>query len=202
MSEHPAYYQWRPHPWHGLEAGSNPPSLVQVYVELTPFDVAKYELDKVTGYLKVNRLQKTSATPPTIYGLIPRTLCGERVGKLCSEAKSGDGDPLDICVVTSRQINQHEILLDARVIGGIQTIDHDQADDKIIAVLDNDDIWGNLKDIVELPDILTERLRHYFGTYKATPEGENAVKIQGVYGFEHACRVVTAAMEDYQEKFG
>jgi inorganic pyrophosphatase len=202
MSSHPFFFQWRPHPWHGLEVGQHPPELVQAYIEITPFDVAKYELDKVTGYLRVNRLQKTSATPPTLYGLIPRTYCGSRVGALSPAAKSGDCDPLDICVMNSRQISHNDILLDARVIGGLQVVDGEEADDKIVSVLDNDDIWGNVRDISELPATLTERLRHYFLTYKMGPDDENKIQIYDTYGFEHVCQVIQAAMEDYQEAYG
>lgn len=202
MSSHPSFYQWRPHPWHGLEAGRRPPELVQVFIEITPFDVAKYELDKVTGYLRVNRLQKTSATPPALYGLIPRTYCGERVGALSPSAKAGDGDPLDICVISSGQISHNEVLVDARVIGGLQVVDGEEADDKIISVLENDDIWGNLRDIAELPNTLVDRLRHYFLTYKMGPDSENRIQIYDTYGYEHACQVIQAAMDDYQAEYG
>jgi inorganic pyrophosphatase len=185
-----------------LEAGRHPPELVQVYIEITPFDVAKYELDKVTGYLRVNRLQKTSATPPALYGLIPRTFCGERVGALSPSAKAGDGDPLDICVISSGQISHNEVLVDARVIGGLQVVDGEEADDKIISVLENDDIWGNLRDIAELPNTLVDRLRHYFLTYKMGPGSDNRIQIYETYGYEHACQVIQAAMDDYQAEYG
>ena len=201
-SNHSAFFRWRPHPWHGLEVGRQPPQFVQAYIEITPMDLAKYELDKITGYLRVNRLQRTSAMPPTLYGLIPRTYCGRRVGALSPAAKSGDGDPLDICVMTSRQITNNDILLDTKVIGGLQLIDHEEADDKIIAVLDNDDFWGDIRDISQLPSTLTERLSHYFLTYKMGPDSENKVKLQQVYGCDHAFQVIRAAMEDYQEEYG
>ena len=73
------FYRWRPHPWHGLETGPDPPGLVHGYIEITPFDLVKYELDKGTGYLRVDRPQRTSSQPPTLYGIIPRTFCGDRV---------------------------------------------------------------------------------------------------------------------------
>ena len=64
----PPFYRWRPHPWHGLDAGPNPPRVVFAYIELTPFDLIKYEVDKVTGYLRVDRPQRSSSQPPTLYG--------------------------------------------------------------------------------------------------------------------------------------
>ena len=93
------------------------------YVEITPFDLVKYEIDKVTGYLRVDRPQRTSSQPPTIYGFIPRTYCGRRVHRLSPDAAHGDGDPLDICVITERPLNRAEVILTARVVGGIQASD-------------------------------------------------------------------------------
>src|SRR5690606_19859012 len=119
MSKSSQYNLWRPHPWHGLEVGPNPPVLVSAYIELCPFDLMKYEIDKVTGYLRVDRPQRTSPQPPTLYGFIPRTYCGDRVGKLMPGASYGDGDPLDICVVSERPIARSEVILDAKVVGGL-----------------------------------------------------------------------------------
>ena len=88
------------------------------YIEITPFDVIKYEVDKPSGYLKVDRPQQTSSSPPTLYGFIPRTYCAEEVAALCPGAVIGDGDPLDICVISERPIDRADILLTARVVGG------------------------------------------------------------------------------------
>ena len=71
------FYRWRPHPWHGLEAGPNPPSEIHAYIEITPFDLVKYEVDKATGYLRVDRPQRSSSQPPALYGFIPRTYCDD-----------------------------------------------------------------------------------------------------------------------------
>ncbi len=105
------------------------------YIEITPFDVIKYELDKPTGYIKVDRPQETSSSPPTLYGFIPRTYCAERVADLCPSAVRGDGDPLDICVISERAIDRADITMTATVVGGLQMLDGDEADDKIIGVL-------------------------------------------------------------------
>jgi inorganic pyrophosphatase len=88
-----------------------------------------------------------------------------------------------------------------RVLGGIQTLDGGKADDKIIGVLENDNFWGNARDLTDLPPRLVERLEHYFATYKLV-EGESPqVSIQGVYHAEQARQVVAAAIEDYREAF-
>ena len=144
----PPFYRFRPHPWHGLDAGEQAPKIVNAYIEITPFDTMKYEIDKSTGYLKVDRPQRGSAQPPTLYGFIPRTYCAQRVAALSSSGvDKADGDPLDICVVSERPITRSEILLDARVVGGIRMIDRGEADDKIIAVLDNDPYYKTTNDI-------------------------------------------------------
>lgn len=196
-----AFTRWRPHPWHGLTAGPEPPVMITAYIELTPFDVVKYEVDKATGYLKVDRPQQTSSSPPTLYGFIPRTYAGDRVRDLCPGAEAGDGDPMDVCVISERPINRADILLTARVVGGLQMIDGREADDKIIAVLAKDPIWADVKDLVELPDALIDRLSHYFETYKLHPGSDADVTIARRYGREHAYRVIEASIEDYGERF-
>lgn len=196
------FYRWRPHPWHGLEVGREPPYRVHAYIEITPFDTVKYEIDKKTGYMRVDRPQRTSSQPPTLYGFIPRTFCGQRVGDLIPAAKCGDGDPLDVCVFSERPITRSEVLLNVRVIGGLQMIDDEEADDKIVAVLENDPLWGDAKDISELPHSLSERLRHYFLTYKLLPGETVTTHIEQIYGHEHASKVVKASIEDYIDEFG
>jgi inorganic pyrophosphatase len=193
-----SFHEWRPHPWHGLPVGREPPLSVNAYIEITPFDHIKYEVDKESGYLRVDRPQRGSNQAPALYGFIPRTFCGDRVRRLCPGAESGDGDPLDICVVSERPIERSEIIVPARVVGGIQLLDRGEADDKIIAVLENDLIWGEARDVVELPNILEERLRHYFSTYKLVPGGEPQIVIQEIYGHEHAMQVVEASVADYE----
>jgi inorganic pyrophosphatase len=196
------FFRWRPHPWHGLEVGPSPPETVHAYIEITPFDTVKYELDKVTGFLRVDRPQRTSSSPPTLYGFIPRTFCGERVAALLPGAARGDGDPLDVCVLSERPINRSEVVLTARIVGGLPMLDGGEADDKIVAVLQNDPLWGQMTELGELPSVLAERLRHYFETYKLVPGQPSTVSIGPAYGREHAQRVLMAAMEDYEEAFG
>ena len=194
--------QFRPHPWHGLETGPQPPGLVYAFIEITPFDLVKYEVDKLSGYLRVDRPQRTSSQPPALYGFIPRTYCAARVQKLSPKARRGDGDPLDICVLSERAITRGEILMRVRVVGGFQMVDGEEADDKIIAVLDNDYVYGEAREISDLPKVLVERLQHYFETYKLIPGQPPSVRIERVYGRAHAERVVQAAMRDYSDAFG
>mgnify|MGYP006294376969 CR=1 FL=1 len=191
----------RPHPWHGLAVGKKPPGLVHAYIEITPFDLVKYEIDKSTGYLMVDRPQRTSSLPPTLYGFIPRTYCGRRVAELMPGARRGDHDPLDICVISERPINQPEVIVNARVIGGLPMLDHGEADDKLIAILDNDPLWESTNDAAELPATVLSRLRHYFMTYKVLPGEENQVSIDEAYGRERALEVVSAAIEDYVDEY-
>lgn len=197
-----SFYRWRPHPWHGLTVGEEAPLIVNAYIEMTPFDFVKYEVDKKTGYMHVDRPQRSSSHPPALYGFIPRTYCGEEVGDLNKSAGQGDGDPLDICIISERPINRGEIIVRAKVVGGLQGTDHGEADDKIIAVLKNDNIYGEIDDISELPTVLVERLRHYFLTYKLVPGQENKFSIEKTYGRDEAFKVIKAAMEDYENVFG
>ncbi len=196
------FFRWRPHPWHGLPVGPQPPHIVHAYIEITPFDLVKYEVEKTTGYLRVDRPQRTSSQPPTLYGFIPRTFCGDRVSQLTTAAGRGDGDPLDICVISERPITKSEVILNVRVVGGMLMVDNGEADDKIIAVLANDLFWESAQDIDDLPKVLVERLRHYFSTYKLVPGKEAQTFIEEVYDARRAMQVVEAAMQDYEDAYG
>ncbi|MFK7828525.1 MAG: inorganic pyrophosphatase [Congregibacter sp.] len=199
MYRNEKFNRWRRHPWHGLDARTEGAAedIVQVYIEMLPTDVVKYELDKNSGFLMVDRPQRTTSSPPALYGFIPRTYCAEEVAKRCPGVEVADCDPLDICVYSERHINRSDIILNARVLGGIQMIDGGEADDKIIAILDGDNIWGGAKDISDLPDIKVERLQHYFSTYKMIPGKDMNIKVDHVYGREEALKVIAAAEKDY-----
>ena len=204
MYNNSQFNRWRRHPWHGLRARTEgaKEDIVQVYIEMTPDDVVKYELDKASGFLMVDRPQRTTSSPPALYGFIPRTYCAEEVAKRCPHADIADGDPLDICVFSERHITRADIVLNARVVGGIQMIDGGEADDKIIAVLEGDNIWGDVHDIADLPSIKTERLQHYFSTYKLIPGKDANIKVDHVYGRDEAMRVIAAAETDYWNHYG
>jgi len=195
------------HPWHGVAPG-DPADVVQAFIEIVPTDTVKYELDKPSGHLRIDRPQRFSSQPPTLYGFIPQTYCGKRVGQRCSERIGkagirGDGDPMDICVLTEKSIAQGNFLLRARPIGGLRMLDGEEADDKIVAVLERDMAYGDLRDIADCPKGLIERLRHYFLTYKQMP-GEKAreVRIAEVYDRVEAVEVLRLSLQDYRESFG
>lgn len=195
------YTQYRPHPWHGLDLrpDANEEMIVNAYIEMTPFDSVKYEIDKKTGYLFLDRPQRYSSQLPALYGFIPKTYCGEEVRALCPEASEGDGDPLDICILCERPVQRGELLVHARVLGGLPMIDGGEADDKIVAVLPNDPIWEGVRDISELPVALIDRIRHYFLTYKLKPGmTEPPATIGATYDAAHALKVVEASSRDYQ----
>jgi inorganic pyrophosphatase len=196
-----SYSRWRPHPWHGLEPGPDAPRVVNAYIEITPFDLMKYEVDKASGYLRVDRPQRTSSQPPSLYGFIPQTYCGERVRRLAPGCERGDGDPLDICVISERPINHSEVLLRAVVVGGLKIIDRSEADDKIIAVLEGDYVWGEAQEIGDLPGALLERIEHYFSTYKLVPDQPPGIEVTGRYGYAQAAAVIHASIDDYREMF-
>ena len=197
---------FRPHPWHGVALGAAAPRRVTVYVEIVPTDTVKYEIDKESGLLHIDRPQKYSNLCPTLYGFLPRTYCGRRVGAF-SAARSGraqlagDGDPLDICVLTEKTIPRGDILLTAIPIGGLRLVDGDEADDKLIAVLDGDAIYGGLADIADGPRGLLDRLQHYFLTYKQAPGESPRTALDGTYGREEAWEVIRRSVDDYAERF-
>ncbi len=198
-----SFSKWRPHPWHGIAMGKQPPVLVNAYIEITPFDGIKYEIDKETGYLKVDRPQLTSSLPPALYGFIPRTLCDEKVRALSRTATRGDQDPLDVLVLSERPINRSEVLVPSRVIGGFRMVDRGEADDKIIAVLENDPVYAAIRELAELPQVIRNRLEHYFLTYKLVPGQPDAVvAIEQTYGLAEASQVILAAADDYARVFG
>ncbi|MEM9467368.1 MAG: inorganic pyrophosphatase [Actinomycetota bacterium] len=196
--------RYRAHPWHGLPTGADAPAVVEAYIEITPYDGVKYEIDKATGYLRVDRPQGSSALPPSLYGFIPRTYCDDRVAALTPRADHGDKDPLDICVLSQQRIDRAEVVVPARVVGGIRLLDEGEADDKIVAVLASDTVFDYAQDIKHLPEAVTNRLVHYFATYKMrmTGEQDNPMEIVGTYGRDEAHQVITASMADYVDAFG
>ena len=198
----PTFSQWRPHPWHGLPTGERAPEVVNAFIEITPFDLAKYEIDKESGYLRLDRPQGTSSLPPTLYGFIPRTYCGERVTRLSSSTDKSDRDPLDICVFCEHLIGRSEVLVRAKVIGGLHFVDNGEADDKIFAVLEGDNFWGHAEKLEDLPPVVVERVQHYFASYKSKPGARQEVVFKSAYGLERALEVIRASMADYEDTFG
>lgn len=199
------FTHYKPHPWHGIQIGKDAPETVIAYIEMVPTDTVKYEIDKASGYRKVDRPQKFSNITPALYGFIPQTYCDQKIAEFARtktdlEVLKGDGDPLDICVITERIITSGDIILEAVPIGGFRMIDKGEADDKIIAVLKQDEIYGKLRDITECPQPLLNRLKHYFLTYKSIPGSDtaNQVQITAMYNREEALEVIKCSMEDYK----
>lgn len=196
------------HPWHGVAPGEEAPEVVNAYIEIVPTDAVKYELDKVSGHLRVDRPQRFSSFCPTLYGFIPQTFCGEAVAEICRQRTGltdveGDGDPMDICVLTEKTAAHGNFFVRARPIGGLRMIDGNDADDKIIAVLESDVVYGRLEDITECPKGLIDRLKHYFMSYKQLPdEAPRRVEIIDVYNRAEALEIIRRSIADYRERYG
>lgn len=200
-------YIYRAHPWHGVNIGTRSPKFVNAYIELVPTDTVKYEVDKVTGFLRVDRPQLYSNICPSLYGLIPQTYCGERVAEYCKDKTGreniiGDHDPLDICVLTEKLVPTGNVLVTCKPIGGFRMIDGGEADDKIIAVMSTDAVYSKITDITQVPESVINRLKHYFLTYKQSPDNPiMKCEITHTYGREEAFEVIERSILDYDDKF-
>lgn len=171
------------HPWHEVPAGRNLPEFVNGIIEIPRGSRAKFEIDKDSGLIKLDRVIYASMYYPLNYGFIPQTL-GE------------DGDPLDIVVLT--QVSVVPLcLIPSKVIGVMQMIDRGEADEKIIAVAEQDPSVSHIADIGDLPDYLLSELRHFFENYK-TLENKKVV-INDFLSKEKAFQVVEASAKHYRE---
>jgi inorganic pyrophosphatase len=200
--------KYKSHPWHGIHPGENFPEILTAFIEIVPTDTVKYEIDKESGWLKVDRPQLYSNIVPALYGFIPQTLCDVEVGKLCMEKTGkqnirGDQDPMDILVLKEKHIQNGGILVQAIPIGGFRMVDNNEADDKIIAVMKDDAVYSKYTELSELPESIVNRLKHYFLTYKDIPDavGKRRVEIASVYGREEALDVIKRSAVDYKNRF-
>lgn len=173
------------HPWHGAHYGDNAPQTVKALIEIPQGSRTKYEIDKETGLLKLDRVIYSSFHYPVNYGFIPQTF-------------GQDGDPLDILVLCSQSI-QPLCLVDATVIGNMQMIDSGEEDDKIIAVATKDPSVSHITNISELPRHFFNELKNYFEQYKVLEEKE--VRIDKFLDREEAYTVINDAIELYKQKF-
>ena len=117
--------RYKSHPWHGVDIGPGAPEVIVCFIEMVPTDTVKYEVDKDSGYLRIDRPQKYSNVVPALYGFIPQTYSADSVAAYCNEKTGrkdvvGDEDPIDICVLTEKEITHGDILVRARPIGGFQ----------------------------------------------------------------------------------
>ncbi len=195
------------HPWHGVEIGADAPAEETVFIEIVPSDTVKYEVDKETGYLKIDRPQQYSNVVPANYGFIPRTYCGKRIAARAASGTSlkvtgGDRDPLDILVLSEHHIPRGDIILKARPIGGFCLLDGGEADDKIVSVLKGDKVFEQYTEVSQLPKGILDRFEHYFLTYKSLPGESRRCEIAYSYGRDASYEVINAAVADYDTMFG
>jgi len=172
--------------WHGISAGEKVPETINVIIENPRGSKNKYEIDKKTGIIKLDRAMKTSQDFPFDYGFVPRTLWD-------------DNDPLDIIVLTTYPLSPG-ILLEARPIGIMKMIDCGEGDDKIITVPKNDPRWDNTKDIKDINPHMLKEFRHFFETYKTIEDKK--VVINGFQGKKMALKAIEKGMRIYEKKFG
>lgn len=173
-------------PWHDVKTGENAPDIVSAIIEIPANTRAKYELDKESGLLRLDRVLYSSIYYPANYGFIPQSYCD-------------DQDPLDIVVLSQIEM-QPLCLVDAKVIGAMRMLDAGEMDDKIISVAINDMSVSHIEDVSELPQHFFRELRNFFEDYKKL---ENRTVI--VEDFEHkdvALEIVRQSMVDYRNKFG
>lgn len=173
-------------PWHDVSAGDNPPQLVNAIIEIPRRSRAKYEIDKETGLLKLDRILYSAVHYPANYGLIPQTL-GE------------DNDPLDVMVLS--YIDAPPLcLMRARIIGVMRMIDGGEGDDKLIAVAEDDVSVNHIRDVEELPQQFKTELTHFFSEYKALENKE--VRVDGIQGHDVAFDIIEKGIASYKAKFG
>ncbi|HEV7230699.1 MAG TPA: inorganic pyrophosphatase [Bacteroidia bacterium] len=194
--------KFKSHPWHGVSIGKEVPEVVTAFIEIVPTDTVKYEIDKESGYLKIDRPQKFSNIVPSLYGFIPQTYCDKRVAEHATRTTGknvtkGDGDPLDICVLCERTITHGDIILKAKPIGGFRLIDKGEADDKIIAIMHGDVFYDAWNELTDVPDLIINRLKHYFLTYKNLPGQPIVCEIASIYGKAEAQQVIRLSQQDY-----
>jgi len=173
------------HPWHGAHYGEEAPAIVNGLIEISQGSRAKYEIDKTTGLLKLDRVIYSSFHYPINYGFIPQTL-GE------------DGDPLDILVMCSESI-EPLCLVQATVIGNMQMIDHGEKDDKIIAVATKDPTVNHFTSVEDLPKHFIAVLKNYFESYKVLED--KVVEIDEFQNKDAAYSVIRRSIAHYQEKY-
>jgi inorganic pyrophosphatase len=174
-------------PWHDVSRGDNNPEVVQAIIEIPKGSKGKYELDKDSGLLKLDRVLFSAVHYPAAYGFIPQTYCDDK-------------DPLDILVLCSVDV-PHMCLLEAKVIGVMQMVDQDEEDDKIIAVAAHDISVNHFNDIEELPPHMLLEMRRFFEDYKAL-EHNKKVTVERFMGREEAYEIIDASIKLYKEVFG
>jgi inorganic pyrophosphatase len=173
------------HPWHEVSTGENPPYTVNAIIEIPKGSRAKYEIDKESGLIKLDRVIYASMYYPLNYGFIPQTL-GE------------DHDPLDIVVLTQVTVVPR-CLISSKVIGVMQMIDRGEADDKIIAVAETDPSVSHINDVKDLPEHLIMELKHFFENYGSL-ENKKVVVDEFLHR-EAAYKIINTSIDFYKETY-
>src|SRR5690554_5039551 len=155
----------------------------------------------------VDRPQKLHNNMRCLYVFVPEKYCDKHVAEYCNTKTGrteivGDHDPLDICVLSEREVNRGNIIAECIPIGGFRMIDGGEADDKIIAVLKDDQVYGGMTSIEEVPAKVLDRVKHFFLTYKDLEGPSKNVEITHTYGADEAKEVIKRSYMDYQENFG
>jgi len=174
------------HPWHQIAPGDGVPNSVNAVIEITSGSKGKYELDKDTGMLRLDRVLSSSVVYPANYGFIPQTYCDDK-------------DPLDILVICSVDIIPLTLVL-AKPIGVINMMDGGEQDDKIIAVAKNDPIYNYMNDIEQLAPHVMKEIVQFFESYKALEK--KSVVVDGIHGRERAQSILLEAIALYERTFG
>ena len=171
-------------PWHSVSLGEKSPEIVNSVIEIPEGSRAKYELDKETGLLKLDRVLFSSFYYPANYGFIPQTL-------------GDDNDPLDILVLSQIAL-EPLCIVEAKVVGVMRMMDQNEADDKIIAVAARDMSVGHINDISELPIHFINELKHFFEEYKKLEH--KTVKVEDFQNKNIAIQIINQAIENYKRK--
>lgn len=174
------------HPWHDVPPGPNIPQTVTALIEIPSGSKGKYEVDKHSGLIKLDRVLYSAVHYPANYGFIPQTY-------------AGDNDPLDILVISQIEIPQL-CLVDAKVIGVMRMKDKDEVDDKIIAVAQNDIAMNYVNSLEELPPHTTIEIKRFFEDYKILEHRK--IEIEEFFGKEKAFEIILESVEFYKRKFG
>lgn len=172
--------------WHSIDPALITPEDFSALIEIPMGSRCKYELDKATGLIRLDRVLYTSTHYPQNYGFIPRTY-------------ADDGDPLDVLVITSSPVYPMT-LIRAYPIGVMRMIDNGDMDDKIIAIPFSDPTYSSIKTIDGLPPHIFDEIVHFFSVYKQL-EGK-ATAVDALLGAADAKRIITEAIRGYEEKFG
>lgn len=173
-------------PWHHVSPGDNMPEIVNGIIEIPKGTRAKYELDKESGLLILDRVLYSSVYYPANYGFIPQTYCDDK-------------DPLDILILSQIDVVPM-CIVPAKVIGVMQMLDNGEADDKIIAVAAGDPSISHINDISELPPHFISEMRSFFEDYKKLEK--KTVVVEEFLGKDVANKIIQESFDLYKEKFG